>query len=255
MTNRAGITLIEMLIAMAVLAIMFGVLAAFMGQQTRAVALSQAINEAEITARVIAEAVAQDFQLAGARAVRIGSWVDYQDIATGGCDEENRNTCVRPTVVGSNGSVTYAAPGVTPNGYAIYYRTSLDAIDPNCRRVDVAFVDSALYRSDVECSTPVPTIDVNTALFASNVTAFSVQFVCSASTVAGGAHPGPCYVTVVDPNTPADEEPVMINSYVRQAVVTVRVVSTGRVAAAGEMVMNASTPNLRQGIRYSEVGE
>ena len=237
MDRKSGVTLIEMLIAMAILGIMFGVIAAFMAQQSRAVALSQAINEAEVTARVIAEAVAQDFQLAGSRAVRIGTTVNYGVIAAGGCDEDNRRTCVIPTSVASDGSITENASGNAINGYAIFYRTSLDQIDPNCRRVDVAFVDGAVYRSDVECGVGITAIDLDAALFATDVTGFGVRFTCSDASLNPGADPRGCYV--------ADD-------YVRQAFIDVTVRTTGRIEAEGGMELAALTPNLRPSVRYSD---
>ena len=237
MSTRSGVTLIEMLIAIAILGIMFGVIAAFMTQQTRAVALSQAINEAEVTARVIAEALAQDFQLAGSRAVRIGSRVNYDIITAGGCDEDHRDTCVIPTTVASDGAITENAAVGSINGYAIFYRTSLDEVDPNCRRVDVAFVDGAVYRSDVECSAGIDTIDLEASLFATDVTNFGVRFVCSDESIVAGADPRLCYTGT---------------EYVRQAFINVVVESVGRVQAEGGMEFAALTPNLRPSVRYSE---
>lgn len=239
MNKHSGVTLLEMLIAIAVLAIMFGVVAAFMAQQTRAVALSQAINEAEVTARVIAEAVAQDFQLAGSRAVRIGGSVNYEVIDVGGCDEDNRDTCVLPTSVNSTGAVTLPATS-SINGYAVFYRTSLDALDPNCRRVDIAYVGSEVYRSDVECGTALSAIDLDVALFATNVDDFGVRFVCADESINAGADPRLCYGG---------------GSYVRQAFIDVTVTTVGRVEVEGDMEFAALTPNLRPSVRYTDTGQ
>lgn len=250
MNRRSGMTLIEMLVAMAILGIVFAILAAFMVQQTRAVALSQAINEAEVTARVIAEAVAQDFQLAGSRAVRVGNSVNYEVIEAGGCDDNNRDRCVLPTSVTSSGAVSEAGTE-TINGYAIFYRTSLDEADPNCRRVDYAFVNDAVYRSDVRCSSAVSDFDLDVSLFATDVLAFSVRFECGIDTSAGG---DPTDDPADDPTDGPTDDPTKCyegdDDFVRQAFVTVRVRSPGRVAAEGEMTLGALTPNLRPSVSY-----
>lgn len=145
-----GVTLIELLIAMTVMSVILAVIAVFMAQQSRVVALSQSINEAELTARTVAEAVLQDMQLAGSRAVYMNGVVSYADISSG-CNESSRSACVAATQVGALGAITTPGSAADINGYTISYRTSLVPASP-CRRIDFAFVGTSLYRSDRACA-------------------------------------------------------------------------------------------------------
>jgi prepilin-type N-terminal cleavage/methylation domain-containing protein len=233
-----GVTLVELLVALAVFSVVMALIGFFMGQQSRVVSLSQSINEAEITARSVAEAVAQEFQLAGSRAVQVGDAVNYVDIEAGGCDGTNRDTCVFPVRVGSDGTISPPSVPADINGYAIRYRTSLDGAAPYCRRVDFAFVGTSLYRSDVDCAAGITAIDLDAALYATNVTSFAVDFECSDSTVDPGPDPAACYG--------------VSDAFVRQASVTVGVQVGGRTPTAAEMSFVALTANLRPSVSYSD---
>jgi prepilin-type N-terminal cleavage/methylation domain-containing protein len=240
-----GFTLVEMIVAVAILGIIMGVASAFLAQQSRAAGISQAINEAELAARTIAEAVIQDFQLAGSRAyLDVGGVARYVNIQAGGCDAAARHACVVPHVMADGGAIQLFDPA-SVNGYTIYYLTSLEPAAP-CRRVDYALLESTMYRSDVGSTTCAPLlslgqIDLDVAAFASNVSDFSVAFECSGAVVVDGESttrvdlPSQCYGS---------------GEYLRQAVVDVTVQLTGRYPVASQMTMTAFMPNLRPSVSY-----
>ena len=236
-----GLTLIELLVALAVFGIIFGFLGAFIAQQVRVTGLSQTINETEAVARTVAESVIQDLQLAGSRIALVEGVPRYASAIGVGCTEANRETCVLPIAL-SGQNVSVAATDATPAGIVVFYRTS---VDPGglCRRVDYAFipVDSTVLRSDVSIDCPGLTdvsleiSDVDLVRFATDVEVFEVWFQCSDGSTRT-RDPRVCYVP--------DE------GFVRQAEVTVAVELTRRDAVRREVTMFASTPNLRPGVDY-----
>lgn len=230
--RAAGFTVVELLVAAAVMAVLLGAVALYFAQQSRATSDGQAHNDVELSARTVAEGVTQDLQLAGSRAAYIGGAVDYVRISDD-CSESSRSTCIIARTYASDGTFSDPAGDESINGYSIYYRSSLVPAEP-CRRVDFAFLGTTLYRSDTECSAGISSIDLAASAFAENVTAFGISFACSD----GSAHvdPADCYAT-------ADQ-------YVTGATVSVTVTSPGRSGATSRMDLSTLTPNMRPSIDY-----
>ena len=234
-----GMGLVELLIAMTILVIVLAVSAEFLAQQSRASALSQATNDAEVTARTIAEAVVQDFQLAGSRATFVGGTVTYEPLnAT--CTETDRTGCIAAQSVLNDGTIQAVPSGASPNGYTIWYRTSLTPAPSECRRIDYAYFDTSVYRSDVACTSTLASIDLDTSLFATGVQELDVAFTCSDGTT---------------PSIPSDCYDGVPEHYVQQADVTVGVTVGGRVQVNSEMQMRAYTPNMRPSVNYGSTEE
>lgn len=241
--SSLGITLLELLIAVAVFAVILAVLGAFFVQQTRATALSQAINEAEALGRTVAESVLQDLQIAGSRVAVIGGVPVYASSIGYGCTEAARRTCVVPMTF-DGATLDLADSESVIAGFAAFYRTSVDPGGP-CRRVDYVLdrASNTLLRSDrnIPCpGTPgdfrltLSAEELAAARFASDVDAFSIRYACSDGSTA--ADPGDCY----------DLE----DGFVRQAEVALTIELDRRVSVRREVTMSASTPNLRPGVDY-----
>ncbi len=230
--RTAGFTVVELLVAAVIMAIILGAVALYFAQQSRATSDGQAHNDVELSARTVAEGVAQDLQLAGSRAAIVGGAVDYVTISDG-CKETSRSACVVAHEYASDGGIGDAPDEESINGYAIYYRTSLVPAEP-CRRVDFAYIGTTLYRSDVECSAGIGAIDLDASAFAENVTSFGLTFACTD----GSAYrdPADCYATP--------------DQYVTGATVSVTVASTGRSGATSDMALSTLTPNMRPSVDY-----
>lgn len=231
---QRGFTLVELLVALAVFGVIMAFVAIYFAQQTNVAARAQALNDAELAARTVAEAVAQDFQLAGSRATFVGGTVVYPNQVATDCDEGVRSGCVVALTYDGTGTIGSPATTADINGYAVYYRTSLAPAAP-CRRVDYALVDGTLYRSDIECDETLAGINLGASAYAENVQSFAVAFECSNGS--SYVDPAACYAAEAD-------------AYVRQAEVQVEVQLTGRHDVTAGMTFASLTPNLRPSVNY-----
>ena len=223
---RAGITVVELLIVMAILGVVMSILAAFFAQQTRMTSQTQARNEVEVKVRTVAEVMAQDLQMAGSRAVYSGGTVTYKDLAPLYCDTDISD----PDWATTKSCARTASTGVVLNlVYASSLRAGLAGFD-TCRNVQYRLVDRTLQRSDVDCGADVDFHD-----FADNVTSVILSAVCS-----DGSTPAPdtiqdCYDGAVNPAV-----------YPRQASVTVTARSDNqRENIEASVALTAFMPNLR----------
>lgn len=204
-SGSRGFTLVELLVVAAVLGIILSVVAAFFTQQARVTRRVQATNELNILVRNVAEALAQDFQLAGARAVvdgaRRSSYVRRVDqlCTVGGV----RDSCV---VLDADVLADDPATSTLPGSVSVVYVSSLRLpagadVDADagvaCRVVQyVLEEDGALYRSDTECGESDPFLPTGSVtqfanLFAEGVVSIEVRFVCEDG--AAVAQPQGCY--------------------------------------------------------------
>lgn len=74
--NQAGFSLVEMLVAVAVVFMLFGIIAQFMGMQAKASSFQKATNEATDSARIALSLLSWDIQNAGYRVTVTDSPVD-----------------------------------------------------------------------------------------------------------------------------------------------------------------------------------
>ena len=244
-TRTDGLTLVEVLVATAIMGILLAFVAAFFAQQSRHGERLQATTEARAKARTIGEIVAQDLELAGSTTTVSGGAPIYLAVRGGGADASASHSC---SSVYSQGCID--VHDTTGLGLAywstLWYRSSLDA--GACHRVDYAW-DPALallYRVDVADSTCPsttgdPTFGAPNA-FAHGVTSFSVTFICDDGTPS--PDPAACYAP---PTTAASPK------FVRSAHITLSTVSENlRQAVSSEFDLDAPTPNLRPPVDYGE---
>lgn len=231
--RSAGITLIELLVVLAVMGILLGVLTAYFATQTRATTKSQTENSVRDKVRAVGEALSQDFELAGARAIYVydsaigKNAVKYADPRTNAdpadaCTSQYRAGCVA------------VAGGVT----SIWYRTSLDPSAP-CHRVNY-WLDSSshvLYRNDEACGLGIPSSWSTDDVFAKGISAMTIQYNCGDGMQY--ADPATCYAGGTE------------NSFVRSVSIDVRGYRTvhGQDATAS-FAIDSPTPNLRLPVTY-----
>lgn len=218
-----------MLVVMAIVGIILGGVVAFFSQQVGLSRSIQAENELNTRVRSVAEAIAQDLQLAGARAVADDAGrAEYVQAVSLVCSDEDRDGCVVVDQAGTSFdmSIVYAsslwiAPGESVRDPAVRSRS--------CRIVRYVLVGDELYRADAPCATPGDgSTDATFAnLFAEGVEAISVDFVCDDAGV-----------RVTNP-TGCDA-----GRFVREGRVAVTGASS-RGADALEIILSANMPNMR----------
>ena len=157
--KRGGFTLVELLAAMAIFAVVLGIVGNYFAQQNSLARANQARSELQDRVRIVMQIVTQDLQMAGASR--------YSD-ASG-----NINTSV------SLASCTYtqclvAADGGLRDSFQVQYLTSLQDVSNACRRVSFDFSGNTLRRSDVTCSSPA-----DPQPLADNLLALDIVYLCS----------------------------------------------------------------------------
>lgn len=157
--KRKGFTLIELLAAMAIFAVVLGIVGNYLAEQNTLTRTNQARSELQDRIRIVMQVVTQDLQMAGASR--------YSD-ASG-----NINTSV------SLASCTYtqcliAADGGVKDSFQVQYLTSLQDASNACRRVIFDFSGNTLRRSDVACSSPA-----NPQPLADDLLALDIVYLCS----------------------------------------------------------------------------
>lgn len=242
--RRTGLSLVELLIAVAIVGIVLTVVAAFFVQQANLTRDTQARNELGIRLRGVAEAIAQDFQLAGSRAIvdaaARSAYVQAVDVACTGSSGV-RDECVvvtqDPDVVGGGFAATIYYVSSLMLGAAADARTAA-AQQEACRRIDYLLVDSVVYRSDLRCSDPVPASLVTFEFeFANGIRNIIVDFVCDDATTVGPSA-DVCYGLAGGEN------------FVREGRVRVIGASPRSAALVDEVSLAAGMPNMRPPVRF-----
>lgn len=161
--GQAGLTVVELLIASAILVIVIGSASMFFAQQTQLQRRVQARNLVQDNVRVAMQLVSQDLALAG-NSVVINSAGDKDTTVTWPfCFD------------GGRGCLTIADAGAA---VAVRYVSSQFPAADACRDVSYRVDSSTLQRSDVECGEAAVFVDL-----APGTTAFTVQVICSTGTV------------------------------------------------------------------------
>lgn len=127
---RKGFTLVELLLAAALLATILAVATRYFVATSEAGRLTQTKSELQDRVRMVMQVVSGDLQQAGARYWTQGT------------------TSVGFTLVG----VLQGVNGGTKDTLTVRYITSLRALNSACRRVDYDFQGDTLRRSDVDIS-------------------------------------------------------------------------------------------------------
>ena len=181
--RRGGFTLVELLIAMGILAGILTLVAVYFGDQRDLTHRTQSRSEVQDRVRMVMQMVTQDLQMVGSR-----GFLD---------NNGNLDTTVSSQCSGVN-CLTTADAGVQ-DGFGVQYVTNLRTGSAQaCRAVQYAFSGNTLQRSDVPCGTAASLIDL-----APDILAMDIQYQCSNNTTANtascpaGSYPRSARVTVI----------------------------------------------------------
>lgn len=209
MRSRSGITIIELLVAGAVLTLLLGFVAFYFSSQATVSRRTQARSDANIKSRTIAELIVQDLQVAG-------STVHFNGA------EVASDVTLPCTVLCVTSSASTDQDELT-----MHYVTSTKPLAASCRTVSYTFVGDSLYRSDVACGAAA-----DPQLLAHEVTVLDVHFLCANDPGSAVDDPATCYAA---PN----------DSFPRQATVAVTAVSDNLDDTVSEINLTSAILNLR----------
>jgi prepilin-type N-terminal cleavage/methylation domain-containing protein len=170
---RKGFTLVELLIAAAILVTVLAVALRYFVATAEAGRLTQAKGELQDRVRMVMQVVSGDLQLAGAKYWTQGS------------------TSVGFTLV----NALQGTDGGAKDTLTVRYVTSLRALDSACRQVDYTFQGDTLRRSDIsitpssgtECQPGNPSPQP----LAEGILALDIQYLCSDGTTGNTPDCGP----------------------------------------------------------------
>jgi prepilin-type N-terminal cleavage/methylation domain-containing protein len=217
--RTSGVSLVELLVALAIGGILLGVLGAFFSQQTRHSVRLQAQQDVSNKVRAVAEIITQDLQVAGSQPI-VRDGAEYIDLLDTSCNTIERYGCI----VRTGGSIR------------ILYATSLEPDHP-CRIVEYILDEDAevLYRRDDPCGT-VPDPDLSEHVLADGITGLSLQFRCAVTALA------PTPLVVDDPLECYTEDTVVVEALIAiSGSVSIRQETMSSTFETG-----ALTPNLRR---------
>lgn len=229
--QRSGITLVELLVAVAVAGVVLSIVMVFFSFQTRMTRDTQARTELNVRTRSVLEAVVQDVKLAGARAV---------------VDASGQAVFRRELDCDATASLDYSCVSVHTEGLEIEYISSLfleglvatgttPQVPPEaCRSVRYTLRDRTLYRSDVECGVAAMAPGFATEL-ANDITSVSTEFVCGPGSGAAVSDPATCFAA---------------DGFVREARITVAATSPRPQGFDLTLASSTTTPNLRSAFRF-----
>jgi prepilin-type N-terminal cleavage/methylation domain-containing protein len=179
-----GFTLLEILVAALILAIVLGIVATFFVQQSRLNRQTAAGTEAHDKARMVMQLVTTDLHSAGTDM--------YSDPATGAILSPAVTLSICPTdtatglttcIVGTDGS----AGAHVQDAASMAYITTLQPLATACREVAFAFdTSNTLYRADEACDPTAgaallatSSITSTYAVLAPGILALDIRYVCS----------------------------------------------------------------------------
>lgn len=187
--RRRGFTLVELLIAMGILAGILTLVAVYFGDQRDLTQRTQSRSEVQDRVRMVMQMVTQDLQMVGSRGF-LDSSGNLITTVSSGCSGVN-------CITSSNAGVQ--------DGFRAQYVTTLrrdlaQQPDPTqaCRAVRYAFSGNTLQRSDVPCGSADSLVDL-----APHILALDIQYQCSNNTTSdtescpSGSYPRSARVTVI----------------------------------------------------------
>ncbi|GEM84062.1 PilW family protein [Meiothermus hypogaeus] len=187
--RRHGFTLVELLIAMGILAGILTLVAIYFGDQRDLTQRTQGRSEVQDRVRMVMQMVTQDLQMVGSRGF-LDSSGNLITTVSSGCSGVS---CITSTNTG------------VQDGFTVQYVTTLRVDssgnpDPTkaCRTVSYGFSGNTLQRSDVLCGSAASLVDL-----APNILALDIQYQCSNNTTAdtascpAGSYPRSARVTVI----------------------------------------------------------
>lgn len=173
--SQAGVTVVELLIASAILVIIIGAASVFFAQQAQLQRRVQARNEVQDKVRVAMQLVTQDLALAGNSAVIDSTGAKDEAVTWPFCFD------------GGRGCLTIAADSATASAVAVRYLSSQFPAANACRDVSYRLSGTTLQRSDVPCESAASFVDL-----APGTTEFTVEVICSTGTSFAAFPTGAC---------------------------------------------------------------
>lgn len=237
MKHQHGLSLVEMLIAAALLVIVLGLVTVYFGAHERYARQTEAHTEVQDKVRMVMQMVTQDLQMAGAQRYVYSNGTMAANVTLPSCDFTS--TAGINCLAGQNSTT----PDSLHDSLGVLYITGLKSltntttIDGNqvCRSVEYKFSSAdpnTLERSDVDCfdSTGVA-VSPSFSILAKNILVLNIQYVCSNGAVLN-TYPDPQGTTCM-PGT----------SYPRTARVTVYGRSNFKGSGASEPAFQYVTYN------------
>ncbi len=226
--RRAGFTLVELLIAMGILAGILTLVAVYFGDQRDLTQRTQSRSEVQDRVRMVMQMVTQDLQMVGSRGF-LDSSGNLVTTVSSGCSGVN---CLTSTNAG------------VQDGFSAQYVTNLRSSSAQaCRTVTYAFSGNTLQRSDVPCGSEAALVDL-----APDILALDIQYQCSDNTTADsssgcpvGSYPRSARVTVVG-QSPTTISNIAASSHTTASGSTVNC-SAGRICLA--LTQEILMPNLK----------
>lgn len=164
-STKAGITIVELLVASLILVVLLGTLGVFFARQTDLQRRVQARNEVQDRIRVAMQLVTQDLALAGNSTVIDSTGARSSGVTWPFCFD------------GARGCLELANEGPVSSTVQVRYVSSQFPAAEACRDVTYRLSGSTLQRSDVECGDLAAFVDL-----APDVLEFKVSVICSTGT-------------------------------------------------------------------------
>ncbi|WP_243094021.1 prepilin-type N-terminal cleavage/methylation domain-containing protein [Thermus thalpophilus] len=178
--KRHGFTLLELLLATAILVVLGALVARALLDQADLARRTQARNEVQDRARMVLELVKQDLLLAGSsRYVSFNSGASFIPVVSTAAWSGQACSASNPCLQADAANAT-----AVRDRFSVRYVTSLRPSSAACRKVAYSFSGTTLQRSDVACGSsdsPQPLAD--------NILALNVVFECANGTTAHGGTP------------------------------------------------------------------
>lgn len=163
--RQAGLTVIELLVAGAVLVIVLGIAAIYFGQQIQLQRNVQARNEVQDRVRVAMQLITQDIALAGNTLLVTAGGAVTTPASFPGCFDQ---------ASGNPSCVELESLSASTSNLRVRYVSSLFPAADACRDVSYRVSNGVLQRSDVLCGDDPVYIDL-----ASEMLGFKVIIICS----------------------------------------------------------------------------
>lgn len=174
---NGGFTLIEVIVAGAILVIVLGIVAVFFGQQTQMSHRTQARNDTQDRARLVMQLVTQDLSLAGA--------TDYIASAGNTVPSASLVTCPTDPNTGISSCLTLTN-SATQDALSVTYVNSLQPPSEACRTIDYQFSGDTLERKDtpLNCNDLTAQASSSFVPLANGILALDITLNCSSASTA-----------------------------------------------------------------------
>lgn len=176
-SKRSGFTLLELLVAAAILAVLLSAVAMYFSRQIKLNRAAEAQAQVQDNVRMVMQLVTTDLLQAGSRAY----------VTTGAVSDVKL-----PSVVLQGGGSTVR------DSLDLSYVSSLRSSSDACRAVEYGWSGTTLLRSDQTCPSDLSFPSPSYSDLASHILVLDLKFQCSDGTVVADANCGSSFVRSVD---------------------------------------------------------